>query len=78
MRLRAAASREGIGGDASIPPFVQIEIINAGMESFADHGVEIDGDCQIPNDNLMYRARTVGASSNQAIYDANPPELRIT
>jgi hypothetical protein len=70
--------REEISGDAGTPPFVQIEIINPSMESFADHGVEIDGDCQIPNDNLMYRARTVGSASNQTIQDANLLKLRIT
>jgi hypothetical protein len=70
--------RKEISGDASRPPFVQVEIINPSTEAYADHGIEVDGDCQIPNDNLMYRARTVGSASNQTIQDANLLKLRIT
>jgi len=52
--------------------YVNITIINPGADSFLDHGIDVDGDTVIPNDNLMYRDATPSSSgSNQSLQDAN-------
>jgi len=58
--------------------YVRISIINPGPESFNDHGLNIDGQMTIPNDNLMYRDATPAVGgSNQTIQDANLLKVHI-
>lgn len=66
-----------ITSDGSKPAFAEFDIINPSMDSFADHGIDIDGTCQIPSDNLMYRSAAVKGASNQSVQDANLLKLRV-
>lgn len=54
--------------------FIRIERLNPTEKAFADFAV----DDVIPNDNLKYRTRIGGASSETAIQDANLLHLRFT
>lgn len=69
--------RTEISGSDSTPAFAEFQIINPAESSFADHGIDVDGSCQIPSDNLMYRAASVKSGSNQTIQDANLLKLRV-
>lgn len=69
--------RTEITGSNSTPAFAEFQIINPSEASFADHGIDVDGTCQIPSDNLMYRAANVKSSSNQTVQDANLLKLRV-
>lgn len=58
--------------------WVRIDIVNPRPEHFlpANHGIEVDGGYEIPNDNLMYRPDTVKAGVN--IQDANLLKIHVT
>ena len=69
--------REEITGTDTTPAFAEFQQLNPSVDSFSDHGVDVDGTCQIPSDNLMYRTSAVGGASNQNIQDANLLKLRV-
>lgn len=69
--------REEITGTDSTPPFAEFQLINPSADSFRDHGIDVDGTCQIPSDNLMYRSAAVKSASNQNVQDANLLKLRV-
>jgi len=66
-----------INADGSKPAFAEFQVLNPTADSFADHGVDDDGTCRIPSDNLMYRDATVKGASSQTIQDANLLKLRV-
>ncbi|MEX2517500.1 MAG: TadE/TadG family type IV pilus assembly protein [Gammaproteobacteria bacterium] len=57
------------------PVFAEFQLLNPNIDSFAEHGIAVDGNCEIPNDNLMYRDSTVKGDQN--IQDANLLKLRV-
>jgi Flp pilus assembly protein TadG len=57
--------------------YVNITVVNPSFQSFADHGIVIEGEMLIPNDNLMYRDATVQSSSVQSIQDANLLKVHV-
>lgn len=69
--------RDEIMGTDTTPAFAEFQILNPTTDSYSDHGVNVDGTCQIPSDNLMYRTAAVGGASNQNIQDANLLKLRV-
>ena len=62
----------------SVNLYSRIEILNPTQEAFDDYAIDLDGQRQIPNDHLQYRARAVGTRSTQTIQDANLLKIRIT
>lgn len=78
---RTAAARDlvraEITGSDTDPPFAEFRVINPNPDSFRDHGINVDGTCQIPNDNLMYRDAEVKGASRQTVQDANLLKLRV-
>lgn len=56
----------------------RIDILSPSEQAFADFGVDIDGQRQLPNDNLKYRPRTIGARSGVNIQDANLLKIKVT
>jgi hypothetical protein len=60
---------------------LEVQIINPSPESFARHGIVVDGDdgpiTLIPNDNLMYRDATPKGDPRQTIQDANVLKIRV-
>lgn len=69
--------RDEITGSNMMPAFAEFETINPTRSAFADHGVDVDGTCQIPSDNLMYRDASPASASSQSIQDANLLKLRV-
>lgn len=58
--------------------YVRIRLINPSPESFLDHGVDLNGERVIPNDNLMYRDASIsGGASKQSIQDANLLKIHV-
>lgn len=55
----------------------EIAIINPDEDAFTKFGIPVPGGVEIPNDNLMYRPATVGASGIN-IQDANLLKIRVT
>lgn len=62
--------------DEGIPAMAEFNIINPNEDTFTNHGVNENGKCYIPNDNLMYRDSQVRGEVN--IQDANLLKLRVT
>lgn len=56
----------------------KIEILSPTIEAFDDHGKVQEGEEQIPNQHLRYRARTVGSTSGVNIQDANILKIKVT
>lgn len=57
------------------PVFAEFQLLNPNERSFAEHGIAVDGNCEIPNDNLMYRDDAIKGDQN--IQDANLLKLRV-
>ncbi|MFG6412615.1 TadE/TadG family type IV pilus assembly protein [Roseateles sp. DC23W] len=60
-------------------PFTTLELLNPSAKSFADFGVK-DSKVKatyIPNDNLEWRANTLGKQSQQNLRDANLLKIRV-
>ncbi len=58
--------------------YARITVINPSPDSFGDHGIIVDGNVTIPNDNLMYRDATpVVGGSDQSLQDANLLKVHI-
>ncbi|MCS3903019.1 hypothetical protein J2T55_001036 [Methylohalomonas lacus] len=78
---RTAAARDlvraEITGSDTEPAFAEFQLINPSDDSFRDHGIDVDGTCQIPSDNLMYRDAAVKGASQQTVQDANLLKLRV-
>ncbi len=78
---RTAAARDlvraEITGSDTDPAFAEFQLINPSDDSFRDHGIDVDGTCQIPSDNLMYRDAAVKGASQQTVQDANLLKLRV-
>ena len=58
--------------------FARIRILNPTRAAFTDFGEVIDGDRQIPNDELHRRSTRVGGASGINIQDANLLKLEVT
>lgn len=58
--------------------FSRIRILNPTRAAFNDFGETIDGDRQIPNDELHRRSTAVGGSSGVSVQDANLLKLEVT
>ncbi|MCC7410961.1 MAG: pilus assembly protein [Gammaproteobacteria bacterium] len=67
-----------IPAGATNDTWVDIEILNPRPEHFqtSNHGVDVSGGYEIPNDNLMYRPATV--KGGVSIQDANLLKIRVT
>lgn len=59
---------------AAEPELIRIERLNPTRQAFTDFAA----DGVIPNDNLMYRSRIEGGSSQMSVQDANLLHLRFT
>ena len=59
---------------------ISLDILNPSPQSFADFGIQDPdlGTKKIPNDNLQFRARTLGTTSQQSIQDANLLKIKAT
>lgn len=57
--------------------FLQVTRISPNARTFADFGVDINGQRQIPNDNLRWRNTEVGAHSGVNIQDANLLKIKV-
>lgn len=62
--------------DTDMPAMAEFVVINPNEDVFSNHGVNENGKCYIPNDNLMYRDSQVRGDVN--IQDANLLKIRVT
>ena len=63
------------------PLTMKVELLSPTKEAGADFGADDPADTSkrlIPNDNLMYRASSVGGSSGVNVQDANLLKIRVT
>lgn len=64
--------------DTSLVSDARIRILNPTREAFADFGVDVDGEREIPNDRLHARSTSTGTQSGISIQDANLLKVQVT
>lgn len=75
-----AGAAETLAAEAlpDVLAFSRIRILNPTRAAFADFGETVNGDRQIPNDELHRRSTRTGGSSGISIQDANLLKLEVT